>query len=86
MNVEGKVFVITGGARGLGLAIAQTITGKGGVCALVDLDQASVDAAASSCGTKSKGYACNITQEAEVEALFEQVLTDFGRLDGLVNN
>ncbi|MFQ3211613.1 MAG: 3-oxoacyl-[acyl-carrier protein] reductase [Oceanospirillaceae bacterium] len=86
MNVEGKVFVITGGARGLGLAIAQAITSKGGVCALVDLDQAAVDAAASACGTKSKGYACNITQETKVEALFEQVLTDFGRVDGLVNN
>ena len=86
MNVEGKVFVITGGARGLGLAIAKAITDKQGMCALVDLDQSAVDAAAISCGNKSKGYACNIAQEPEVEALFEQVLADFGRLDGLVNN
>jgi 3-oxoacyl-[acyl-carrier protein] reductase len=40
MNIEGKVFVITGAARGLGLAICQAITSKGGSCALVDLDQA----------------------------------------------
>ena len=86
MKVEGQVFVITGGARGLGLAIAQAITHKGGICALVDLDQAAVDLAAASCGTQSKGYVCNITQEPEVEMLFEQVLADFGRLDGLVNN
>jgi 3-oxoacyl-[acyl-carrier protein] reductase len=86
MNIEGKVFVITGAARGLGLAIGQAITSKGGSCALVDLDQAAVDAAAAICGNKSKGYECNISQESDVEALFEQVLTDFGRLDGLVNN
>ena len=45
-----------------------------------------VDSAAASCGTQSNGYACNITQEPEVEMLFEQVLADFGRLDELVNN
>ena len=38
------------------------------------------------CGSNAKGYACNITQETEVEAVFDQVLTDFGRLDGLINN
>lgn len=86
MQVEGKVFVITGAARGLGLAIGQLIASKGGVCALVDLDQAAADTAAATCGEASKGYACNISQEADVEALFAQVLKDFGRLDGLVNN
>ena len=86
MNIEGKVFVITGAARGLGLAIGQAITGKGGVCALVDLDPDAINSAVSMCGNNTKGYVCNITQEAEVEALFEQVVADFGRLDGLVNN
>ena len=86
MQIEGKVFVITGAARGLGLAMGQAIASKGGLCALVDLDQDAVNAAAASCGEHSKGYVCNITQEAEVEALFEQVLADFGRLDGLINN
>ena len=86
MQVEGKVFVITGAARGLGLAIGQLIASQGGICALVDLNQDAVTAAAATCGKQSKGYTCNITQEADVERLFEQVLADFGRLDGLVNN
>ena len=86
MQIEGKVFVITGAARGLGLAMGQLIASKGGSIALIDLDQDAVNAAAATCGENSKGYVCNITQEAEVEALFEQVFADFGRLDGLINN
>lgn len=86
MNIEAKVFVITGAARGLGLAISHAIADKGGLCALVDVDHSKVEAAATMCGSNAKGYACNITQETEVEAVFDQVLTDFGRLDGLINN
>ena len=50
MNIEGKVFVITGAARGLGLAICHAIADKGGLCALVDVDHSKVEAAATMFG------------------------------------
>jgi len=39
MQVQDCVFVITGGARGLGLAIGQLIASKGALCAIIDLDE-----------------------------------------------
>ncbi|MCS5592615.1 MAG: SDR family oxidoreductase [Gammaproteobacteria bacterium] len=86
MQVQDKVFVITGGARGLGLAMGQLIANKGGKCALVDLDESEVQKAAKSCGTNSRGYVCDISDESQVESLFAKIVDDYGRLDGLINN
>jgi len=86
MQVQDKVFVITGGARGLGLAMGQLIANKGGKCALVDLDESEVQKAAKSCGTNSRGYVCDISDESQVENLFAKIVDDYGRLDGLINN
>ena len=86
MQVQDKVFVVTGAARGLGLAMAQAIAAKGGKLAILDLDQAAAQTAADTCANDSRGYACNVTDEASVEQAFAQIKTDFGRLDGLINN
>jgi 3-oxoacyl-[acyl-carrier protein] reductase len=86
MQVKDKVFVITGGARGLGLAMGQLIANKGGKCALVDLDESEVQKAAISCGKNSRGYVCDISNESQVESLFAKIVDDYGRLDGLINN
>ena len=86
MQVENKVFVVTGAARGLGLAMAQAIALKGGKLALLDLNQTAVTEAAKTCGPESRGYACNVADEASVEAAFAKICKDFGRLDGLINN
>ncbi len=86
MQVQDKVFVVTGAARGLGLAMAQAIAAKGGKLALLDLDAGAAQEAAKTCGDESRGYACNVAEEASVEAAFAQIKADFGRLDGLINN
>ncbi len=86
MHIQDKVFVVTGAARGLGLAMAQAIAQKGGKLALLDLDQVAVTAAAKTCGNESRGYACNVADEGSVETAFAQIIADFGRLDGLINN
>jgi len=86
MQVQDKVFVITGGARGLGLAMGQLIASKGGKCALVDLDENKVQEAAESCGSNSRGYVCDVSDEVQVEGVFEKIVDDYGRLDGLINN
>ena len=85
MDINNKVIVITGAARGLGFAMAEYLADKGAKIALVDIDIESVTHAASTI-TDAKGYSCNVANEAEVEALFNQIKEDYSRIDGLVNN
>ncbi len=88
MDLRNKVIVITGAARGLGAAMAKRLAQQGARLALVDLDAASIAAAASACegAADVRTYGANVADEAQVEALFAQVVSDFGALDGLVNN
>lgn len=89
MNIKDKVIVITGGAQGLGLAMAECLAKKGGKLALVDLNQERLDQAVALCkkaGGDAKAYLANISKEDEVETLFTQIIADFGSLDGLINN
>lgn len=85
MDVAGKVIVITGAARGLGLAMAQYFNTAGARLALVDVaGDAVADAAAGM--NDAKAYQADVSDETSVMSLFESIVNDFGRLDGLVNN
>lgn len=90
MDLAGKTIVITGGARGLGAAMAKRLAAAGCRLALVDLDEAALKATAEECHTagspKAQGYIANVANEPEVEALFDSIATDFGPIHGLVNN
>ena len=85
MDVAGKVIVITGAARGLGLAMAQYFNNTGARLALVDVAGVAVVEAAAGMND-AKGYQADVSDEASVISLFETIVNDFGRLDGLVNN
>jgi len=89
MELKGKAIVVTGAAQGLGQKIAETVAGHGAKLALVDLDLAKLQETAKLCvsaGGEAKCYAVNVTDEPAVEALFNNVHKDFGRVDGIVNN
>jgi len=90
MDLAGKTIVITGGARGLGAAMAKRLAAAGCQLALVDLDEAALKATAEEClkagSPKAQGYIANVAKEAEVEALFDSIAADFGPIHGLVNN
>lgn len=89
MQIKQKVFVITGGARGLGAGMASHLATLGAHVALIDLDADALKSTAdqlAGLGVKSQGYVCDITDESQVESTFSQIRSDFGRLDGLVNN
>ncbi len=89
MDLQDKVIVITGSARGLGAAMAKRFALKGTKLALVDLqsdDMAQTAAACTKSGAEVRTYGANVAHEADVIALFEQIVADFGSLDGLVNN
>lgn len=88
--LEGKVALITGGARGIGKALALKFAAEGAAVAISDLRfdnnmQATLDEI-EALGVKTKGYASNAASYADSELLAENVLAEFGRLDVLVNN
>jgi len=90
MDLAGKTIVITGGARGLGAAMAKRLAAAGCKLALVDLDEAALKSMAKECSDAGspqvQGYIANVAKEAEVEALFDDIAADFGSIHGLVNN
>ncbi|WP_417584382.1 SDR family oxidoreductase [Nitrincola sp.] len=89
MQIKQKVFVITGGARGLGAGMASHLATLGAHVALIDLDADALKNTAdqlAGLGVKSQGYVCDITDESQVESTFSHIRSDFGRLHGLVNN
>ena len=81
--------MVTGGGQGLGRAIACGLAAKGAVLALADLNEERLDETVALCreaGGDARAYIANVAREEEVTALFDSVVSDLGRLDGLVNN
>jgi len=89
MKLKDKVVAITGGGRGLGHAMAVHFATKGARLALLDLDPEGLAESASQCeaaGSQARAYPCDVADEDAVTATFEQIMADFSRLDGLINN
>ncbi|WP_434679895.1 SDR family oxidoreductase [Pseudomonas sp. R1-18] len=89
MELKDKLIIITGGCQGLGRAMAEYLAARGARLALVDLNQEKLDqtvAACKSLGVEARAYLCNVADEAQVEAMVDQVANDFGAIDGLINN
>jgi len=90
MDIKNKTIAITGGARGLGAAMAKRLASHGAKLALVDLDEDALAATAADCteagSPQVATYKVNVANEDEVVALFNRVAADFGALHGLVNN
>jgi 3-oxoacyl-[acyl-carrier protein] reductase len=89
MDLSEKVIVVTGGAQGLGLCIAQALVNEGARLALVDLNQDKLDEAVATLqqsGGVARSYIANVADESQVEALFKSIATDFGQLHGVVTN
>ncbi len=87
--LENKVALITGASRGLGRAMALELGSAGAALILVGRDRAKLDETASQAaarGAKSAVFVTDVTVEAQVLQLQEQVASRFGRVDILVNN
>ena len=85
MNLKDKVIVITGGAGGLGQAIAEAAIGKGAKVAIIDLQQPAIDSTLQRLPS-AFGYAANICDEQQVEQTFKDIRTDLGPIHGLINS
>ncbi len=84
--LSGKVALVTGSTRGIGRAIAATLASCGATVAIVGRDQAKADAVAAEIGGGAKGFACDISDTAQITALVESVEKSLGSCDILVNN
>ena len=90
MELQDKVIAITGGGRGLGAAMAVRLASQGCKLALIDLDDETLAGVASQCdkagAPKVATYNVNVSSEPDVEQLFANIGSDFGTLNGLINN
>ncbi len=82
---ENKIALVTGGARGIGLASAKAIAKDGTKIVLVDLDAEGVAAAAAGMGGDTVGIACDMSKPAEIAAMFDKVEAELGPVSVLVN-
>ncbi len=86
MTLQGKTALVTGAARGIGLAITTRLVREGARVALVDLDRAGVEAAAKPFGGQALALAADVTKTDDVERAVRTVTERWGRLDIAVNN
>jgi 3-oxoacyl-[acyl-carrier protein] reductase len=89
MNLQEKLVVITGSGRGIGRAMALAFAERGAHLALIDLNDADLEATREQCderGVTARTYVCNVTQEASVIETLDRIVADFGRLDVMINN
>ena len=87
-ELEDRIAVITGAARGMGRAVAERFASEGAVPVLVDLQEGGLHELASTLGKKGMEatvHRCDISNEKEVAALVDAVLEKHGRIDILVN-
>ncbi|MBV8096768.1 MAG: 3-oxoacyl-ACP reductase FabG [Acetobacteraceae bacterium] len=89
MRLEGKSAVITGGARGIGLAIARAFVREGAAVAIADVNREGAEAAAADLkaqGGRAVPIAVDVADPASVSAMVGFAIDAFGRIDILVNN
>jgi 2-dehydro-3-deoxy-L-rhamnonate dehydrogenase (NAD+) len=86
MSLTGQVALVTGGARGIGLAITRRLAADGARVALVDLDKSAVEAAAGAVGAAAMAVVADVTRTDDVERAVGAVHARWGRLDIVVNN
>ncbi len=88
-SFKDKVVIVTGGARGIGLAISEAFASHGARVALAGRNAEILEEAAlaiSGAGGSAKAFAADVSKEESVAALCEGVLGAYGRIDVLINN
>lgn len=90
MSMDGRVAVVTGGRRGIGLAIVETLTRRGAEVVMADrtIDESTkvAEVVAEDCQCRVKAMPVDVTDLDSVNAMIDGALKEFGKIDILVNN
>jgi NAD(P)-dependent dehydrogenase (short-subunit alcohol dehydrogenase family) len=88
-RLEGKIAIITGSGRGIGESCATRFAQEGATVVVSDIDAGSSDAVAKAiveAGGRAVSHPCDVTDSAQVDALVDRAVSEFGRLDIMFNN
>lgn len=88
-SLQGKTALITGGARGLGKAMAEALAQSGANIVIADMEVASAEKAAqelASFGGKTLGLQVDVTNEEQVKTMVERIVSEFTELNIVINN
>jgi NAD(P)-dependent dehydrogenase (short-subunit alcohol dehydrogenase family) len=85
-KLDGKVALVTGGAGGIGSAVAKRFAEHGAHIVVADLREQDAQNVANNLATKSIGVGCDLAEPEQLEACFRQAVSTFGGVDILVNN
>jgi NAD(P)-dependent dehydrogenase (short-subunit alcohol dehydrogenase family) len=89
LDFAGKVALVTGAAAGMGLATARAFAEAGAAVVLADVKEEAVQAEAAqliAAGHKALALRCDVSDDAQVAAMVERTVAEFGRLDAAFNN
>jgi NAD(P)-dependent dehydrogenase (short-subunit alcohol dehydrogenase family) len=88
-DFKGQVALVTGASSGMGLATAEAFAEAGATVVLADLKEVAVQAAAQklvAAGHRAIAVTCDVSDDAQVAAMVDRVVAEFGRLDLAFNN
>jgi NAD(P)-dependent dehydrogenase (short-subunit alcohol dehydrogenase family) len=87
MRLQGKIALVTGGARGIGFTIAKALAAQGAIPVIADINEEGArDAVATLQGSEGLALGVNVAEQASITAMIEAIIARYGRLDILVNN
>lgn len=89
MHLTNKIIAVTGGARGLGFAMAERLGKAGARLALLDMNAENLDTAVerlTQSGVDAQGFEVNVADETSVAQAFADIRDQMGAVSGLVNN
>ena len=86
MSLSGQVALVTGGGTGIGKAIAQAMLAEGAKIIIVGRKEEVLKEAQTELGSGVETMVCDVTQEDQVDRVYENIMSSHGRLDILINN
>lgn len=85
-KLDDKIAIVTGAGQGIGKAIAEKLAAEGATVVVTDVNEATAKETADGIGGGAVGIRTDVTSRESVSAMVEQVKSQFGRIDVLVNN
>jgi 2-hydroxycyclohexanecarboxyl-CoA dehydrogenase len=85
-KLSDKTVIVTGAGQGIGRAIAEKMAAEGATVIVTDINEATAKETADTIGGGAVGIRTDVTSRESVNAMVDQVLAQFGRIDVLVNN